>query len=78
MARGRVTQWMLRYRYRKRGWLRVRRGHPNIHGMRYLVVLLAVVGAVHFDMVEITLVGVVGVTKIFCNDRGDRSGEEPK
>jgi hypothetical protein len=60
MARGRVTQWMLRYRYCERGWLRVRCGHPNIHGMRVLVLLLAAVGVVHFDVVEIALVGWLG------------------
>jgi hypothetical protein len=60
MARGRITQWMLWYRYRESGWLRVRRGHPNIHGMRVLILLLVAVGVVHFDIVEIALVGRLG------------------
>ena len=60
MTRGHITQWMLRYQYRESGWLCVRCGHPNIHGTRVLVLLLVAVGAVHFGIVEMALVGRSG------------------
>jgi len=64
---------MLWYLYSESGWLRVRRSHPNIHGMRVLILLLVAVGAV----LKMALVWW-GQNENFYNDHGDRSGEVPK
>jgi len=65
MARGHVAQWMLWYWYCESGWLHIRRGHSNIHGTCVLILLLVAVGAVHFDVVEIPLVGRLGRQNFF-------------